>query len=67
MKTWSAADVIKRLTSEGWTRVSQDGSHAKYKHPTKPGHVVVQARRREIPTGTLRSIFHQAGWRWPPP
>lgn len=66
MKIWSSKDVVKRLRAEGWAQVSQEGSHAKFKHPGKTGHVIVALPRREIPIGTLKSIFHQAGWPWPP-
>ncbi|MCC6918278.1 MAG: type II toxin-antitoxin system HicA family toxin [Alphaproteobacteria bacterium] len=66
MKIWSSKDVVRRLVSDGWTKVAQDGSHAKFKHPGKAGHVIVALPRREIPRGTLKSIFHQAGWEWPP-
>jgi predicted RNA binding protein YcfA (HicA-like mRNA interferase family) len=35
-----------------------------YRHPTKPGRVTIDAGAREIPTGTLRSIYRQARWEW---
>ncbi|WP_373694349.1 type II toxin-antitoxin system HicA family toxin [Geobacter sp.] len=40
------------------------GDHQKYKHPSKAGHVVVPHPRKDLPTGTLRNIFRQAGWEW---
>ncbi|MEI6335246.1 MAG: type II toxin-antitoxin system HicA family toxin [Methylococcaceae bacterium] len=30
----------------------------------KPSHVVVPHPRKDLPIGTLRSIYKQAGWDW---
>ncbi len=57
-------DIIKRLTREGWVKVGGKGDHEKFKHPDKPGHVVVPHPRKDMPTGTLKNIFKQAGWEW---
>ena len=56
--------IIKRLRDEGWKKVGGKGDHEKFKHPTKPGHVIVPHPRKDIPTGTLRNIYRQAGWEW---
>ena len=40
------------------------GDHVQYRHPEKPGRVTIDRGAREFPTGTLRSIFRQAGWEW---
>lgn len=58
--------VISMLRKDGWKEVDQEGSHKQYRHPTKPGRVTVQHPRKDIPLGTLRSIYRQAGWHWPP-
>jgi predicted RNA binding protein YcfA (HicA-like mRNA interferase family) len=59
------SDVIARLRQEGWAVARNGpGDHVQYKHPTKLGRVTIDASAREIPTGTLRSIFRQAGWEW---
>jgi predicted RNA binding protein YcfA (HicA-like mRNA interferase family) len=42
-------------------QVAQKGSHSQFKHPTKAGRVTVVSPKRDIPTGTLRSIEKQAG------
>ena len=57
-------DVIKRLQQDGWEQVGGKGDHVKFKHPSKPGHVVVPHPRKDIALGTLRNIFRQAGWDW---
>ncbi|MBD2747779.1 type II toxin-antitoxin system HicA family toxin [Microvirga sp. BT688] len=54
-------DVIASLEADGWGEVVRRGSHAQFKHPTKPGRVTVPTPRRDIPLGTLRSIEKQAG------
>ena len=60
----NSKDIIKRLEQEGWYKVGGKGDHEKYKHPNKPGHVVVPHPRKDMPIGTLRNIYKQAGWEW---
>ena len=64
LHTMNSASIIKRLEHEGWVRVGGKGGHAKFKHPGKPGHVVVPHPRKDIAPGTLRNIYRQAGWEW---
>ncbi|MGF9693139.1 type II toxin-antitoxin system HicA family toxin [Rhizobium sp. 0TCS1.26] len=40
------------------------GDHVQYVHPGRPGKVTLDMGVREVPTGTLRSIYRQAGWDW---
>ncbi|WP_081892131.1 type II toxin-antitoxin system HicA family toxin [Verrucomicrobium sp. BvORR106] len=62
-----AKEVVARLKADDWTLKATKGSHAQYVHPVKPGKVTVpQHGGKDIATGTLRSIFRQAGWPWPP-
>jgi predicted RNA binding protein YcfA (HicA-like mRNA interferase family) len=64
-KSRKTGDVQRRLGEEGWVVVRKGpGDHLQYKHPTKLGRVTVDAGARDIPTGTLRSIYRQAGWEW---
>jgi predicted RNA binding protein YcfA (HicA-like mRNA interferase family) len=53
--------VISALEADGWVKVAQRGSHVQLKHPLKPGRVTVPHPKRDLPTGTLRSIEKQAG------
>jgi len=55
--------VIKKLEAEGWYLARVKGSHHQFKHSDKPGLVTVKHPDGDIPTGTLRSIEKQAGWR----
>ncbi len=58
-------DVLGALRADGWHLVRKGpGDHQQFKHPTKPGKVTIDVGVQEIPTGTLRSIYRQAGWEW---
>jgi predicted RNA binding protein YcfA (HicA-like mRNA interferase family) len=57
-------EVIKRLEADGWYRVKSKGGHRQFKHPTKPGRVTVSGKmNHDLPEGTLKSIYRQAGWK----
>jgi len=60
----NSRDVIKRLKREGWRLVHIKGDHHQFKHPDKPGRVTLPHPKRDLPTGTLRNIYRQAGWKW---
>ncbi|MFN8439264.1 MAG: type II toxin-antitoxin system HicA family toxin [Caldilineaceae bacterium] len=60
----SSRDVIAKLKLDGWEVVHTRDSHKQYKHPTKPGRVTVPHPKRDLPLGTVRSIYKQAGWKW---
>lgn len=58
-------EVVRRLQADGWQEKRKGPSdHIQFVHPEKPGRVTVDMGVREFPTGTLRSIFRQAGWDW---
>lgn len=58
-------EVLKLLASDGWTlKRKGPGDHQQFVHPVKLGKVTLDIGVREIPTGTLRSIYRQAGWDW---
>lgn len=55
-------EVIKLLEEDGWYIVRTRGSHRQFHHPTKSGTVTVAGKLSvDMPTGTLNSIFKQAG------
>ena len=58
----SSREIIRRLKRDGWIVVRTKGSHIQFRHPAKPGLVTVPHPKRDLPAGTLRSIFRQAGW-----
>lgn len=53
-------DIIRVLEKIGFQKVSQKGSHAKYKNQTLPSRVVIIPIHSEIAKGTLKSILDQA-------
>ena len=64
MATVKVREVIRRLVADGWVHVRTAGSHRVYKHPTKPGIVVVPGKPNEqLQEGTWNDIQKQAGWR----
>jgi mRNA interferase HicA len=56
----SRTKVAARLKREGWVE-RHGGDHDVYKHPTRPGRIVVP-RHRELSPGVARAIARQAGW-----
>jgi predicted RNA binding protein YcfA (HicA-like mRNA interferase family) len=62
----TAKQVIKILQENGWFMKDQKGSHQQYFHPFKEGKVTVPVHgNKDIPPGTLASIFRQAGLKTP--
>lgn len=58
-------EAMRRLNADGWVVVRKGpGDHVQLKRPGQAGRVTLDTGAREIPTGTLRSIFRQAGWDW---
>lgn len=57
----NSTDLVKELRKDGWQLDRVTGSHHIFKHPTKPGIVVVPHPKKDLPTGTVRSIRKQAG------
>jgi predicted RNA binding protein YcfA (HicA-like mRNA interferase family) len=62
----NSRDIIARLKAEGWILVNVRGSHHNYRHPSEKGRVTVPHPKKDLPKGTVRSIFKQAGWDWSP-
>jgi len=58
----SVREIIRILKEDGWSQVTQKGSHRQFKHPTKSGKVTVPGKLSDdVPVGTLKSIIRQAG------
>jgi predicted RNA binding protein YcfA (HicA-like mRNA interferase family) len=50
------------LEADGWRISGQEGSHRHFRHPTKPGLIVVPMHSgKEIGKGLLHSILKKAG------
>jgi predicted RNA binding protein YcfA (HicA-like mRNA interferase family) len=59
-----SADIIRLLKNDGWELHNARGSHHQFKHPVKPGKVTVPHPKSDLPIGTVRQIFRQAGMEW---
>lgn len=57
----SSKDILKKLKADGWYEVKAKGGHRQLKHPNKPGRVTVPHPVKDMPEGTLKSIWRQAG------
>ena len=55
-------DIIARLKQDGFELVSVRGSHHKLVHKIRHLMVIVPHPKRDLPPGTVRSIYKQAGW-----
>ena len=52
--------IVARLERDGWVNTG-GGRHDVFRHPQKPGRIVV-ARHREQTPGVARRIAKVAGW-----
>lgn len=57
----NSREVVAKLEADGWYLVAVKGSHHQFKHPEKPGRVTVPHPKKDLPVGTLNSIWKQAG------
>ncbi len=54
-------DLVKMIEADDWYLVRVKGSHHHFKHPTKGGLVTIPHPKKELPSGTVKSILKQAG------
>lgn len=54
--------ILSRLRDEGWVLVSIEGSHHKLRNEATGRIIVVPHPKKDLPTGTARSIAKFAGW-----
>lgn len=55
-------EAIRIVERDGWRFARQRGSHRIFRHPTKPGIVVIAGTLSEdLPPGTWDNILKQAG------
>lgn len=54
-------EIIMVLEKMGFEKVSQKGSHVKYKKLGNPTKITIIPQHNEIAKGTLKSILKQAG------
>jgi predicted RNA binding protein YcfA (HicA-like mRNA interferase family) len=56
-----SAVLILELLAAGWILDRVRGSHHVFKHPDRPGHVVVPHPKKDLGTGLVAAIRKQAG------
>jgi predicted RNA binding protein YcfA (HicA-like mRNA interferase family) len=59
-------EIITAIEADGWRLDRVKGSHHQFRHPTKSGTVTVPHPTKDLPIGTVRSIYRQATLPWPP-
>jgi len=58
---YSSIELIRIIKNDGWYLVGIRGSHHKFRHPEKPGLIVIPHPKNIIPTGTASQILKTAG------
>jgi predicted RNA binding protein YcfA (HicA-like mRNA interferase family) len=59
----SSREIVARLIREDWTETKTGGgSHRQFKKDGR--RVTVPHPKKDLPVGTLKSIYKQAGWEW---
>jgi predicted RNA binding protein YcfA (HicA-like mRNA interferase family) len=58
----NSRDIIKRLREQGFELVAVRGSHHKYANQRVHRVVIVPHPKSDLPPGTVRAIYRQAGW-----
>lgn len=56
-----SADLIRELQQAGWILDRVRGSHHVFKHPARPGIVVIPHPKKDLGMGLVAAIRKQAG------
>lgn len=57
----TSADLIREMQRAGWQLDRVNGSHHIFKHPSRPGIVVVPHPKKDLGQGLVKAIRRQAG------
>ncbi len=61
-KRLTANEVMKILSKYGFEKISQKGSHQKWKNPkTKKIVIIPYHKGKSLPIGTLKAIINESG------
>ena len=60
LHTMKSADLIRELVDLGWVLDRVRGSHHVFKHPQRPGIIVVPHPKKDLGTGLVAAIRRQA-------
>ena len=61
MRMMKSAAIIKELEAAGWVLNRIRGSHHVFRHPFRPGLVVVPHPKKDLGVGLIAAIRKQAG------
>jgi predicted RNA binding protein YcfA (HicA-like mRNA interferase family) len=61
LHTMKSAELVRELTAAGWVLDRVRGSHHIFKHPRRPGIVVIPHPKKDLGTGLVAGIRKQAG------
>jgi len=62
VKSISGKQLVKIVQAHGWFLSRVNGSHHVFKHPDKPGNLVIPVHSNEtLKTGLLRALMKQTG------
>jgi predicted RNA binding protein YcfA (HicA-like mRNA interferase family) len=56
-----SAALVRELTAAGWQLDRIRGSHHVFKHPDRPGAIVVPHPKKDLGKGLVAAIRRQAG------
>ncbi len=54
-------ELMKILEADGWRLIRVRGSHHMYRHPNKPGMLIVPFHNNDMRPGTVNQILKDAG------
>ena len=60
-KSFSSREVVRLLEGHGFKLVRVRGGHHVFEHPETRRHVTVPHPKKDLPLGTVMSIFRHAG------
>jgi predicted RNA binding protein YcfA (HicA-like mRNA interferase family) len=52
--------IVQKLRADGFELVGVSGSHHKFRKSNRT--VIVPHPKKDLPMGTVRNIYRQAGW-----
>ena len=56
----SSRKIMQKLEADGFRLVSINGSHQKFRKGDRT--VILPHPKKDLPVGTVRQIYKQAGW-----
>jgi predicted RNA binding protein YcfA (HicA-like mRNA interferase family) len=56
----SSRKIMQKLEADGFVLVSVKGSHQKFRKANRV--VILPHPKKDLPLGTVRQIYKQAGW-----